>query len=207
MTYRTGVDMNRHVVAGWLAMVMFVAVAPAAQANRSPESKAGVIHAAQRDPRTCARAVTPAASIAHGIAELAVHQLVGRTCANGGPGCVEIWGYTGSDWGVLGWCSRDVVTYPTRLPGRIAICHGTSYTLVRSGPGFNYLAVARVTTNTVVGADRARLTVAARKGVDGVAWYRINWHGHAAWVVSYRVTSKENGCANWAAYWAYMHHR
>jgi len=199
--------MKRHVLVLGLALLAFVATAPSAQANHSPETKAGVLHAAERDPDTCARAIRSASSITHGIAALAVHELIGRSCANGGPGCEEIWGYNGSDWAQLGWCSQDLVVYPTVLPGRLIICHGTSYTVVRSGPGFNYRAVGRVKVNTDVGTDRVTLTVAASKGVDGVAWYRINWHGHAAWVASFRVTSKDNGCASWVAYWSYMHHR
>ncbi len=190
-----------------LVAVLFVTVAPTAQAQTTPETKAGVIAAAQRDPDTCASVSNSSTSVSHGIAALAVHDLVGRSCANGGPGCEEIWAYTGYDWADLGWCSQDLVVYPVTLPGRLTICHGAAYTLIRSGPGFNYPAIARVYRNVAVPTDRAKLITPARNGVDGVAWYRIRWNGHCAWVASFRVTSLDNGCTNWASYWHYMHHR
>ena len=206
-SYRTGVGMKRQVLSIGLAVLMFLVGAPAAEASHSPETKAGVIQAAQRDGDTCARAVNSATSISHGIAHLSVHEILGGNCANGGPGCEEVWGYSGSDWARLGWCSQIYVVYPTTLPGKLVICHGAAYTLIRSGPGFNYPAIARVKVDTTVFTDRAKLSTPALNGVDGVAWYRIRWHGHCAWVASFRVTSVDNGCANWTAYWASMHHR
>ena len=73
-------------IAFGLVAVLFVTVVPTAQAQTTPETKAGVIAGAQRDPDTCARAINSATSISHGVAALAVHELVRRSCADGGPG-------------------------------------------------------------------------------------------------------------------------
>jgi hypothetical protein len=192
-------------IASMIALVL--GFTPEAQAGHVPETTAGVIHAAQRDGHTCARAVNSSLSISHGVAALAVHDLVGNSCGNGGPGCEEIWAYTGTDWGLLGWCSQDLVVYPTTLPGQLVVCHGVSSTFMRSGPGFNYRVVGRVNADTTIGTDSVKLVTIARGGRDGVAWYRVRWHGRTVWVASLRVTSRDNGCRNWAEYWSHMHHR
>jgi hypothetical protein len=198
--------MRRSILSVGLSLMVLLTTVPAAQANVEPETKAGVLAAILRDPFVCARTTNSASSIDRGIAALDIEDRFGHSCAHGGASCEEFWAYTGSHWGRLGWCSQNPAVYPTRLPGRVVICSGPAYSLVRSGPGFHFPAVARVNADTSVAADRVLLATAARNWLDGVAWYRISWHGHAAWVASFRLASPEDGCANWARYWAHRHH-
>ena len=190
---------------GLLAALSLVGI-PMAQACVSPETKGGVLRTVMRSGEVCARTINSRASISRGVAALAIHEATGSSCSSGGPSCEEVWAYTGRDWGRLGRCTQYMAVYPTTLPGRLVICPGLAYTLVRSGPGFNYQPVDRVAWRTYVGSDQVKLVTPAQGATDGLAWYRINWHGHAAWVASYRVTTIDNGCDNWELYWKTNRH-
>lgn len=204
---RWGIVMKRLLVLFGVVIALVLGVTQPAYACKTPATRVGLLQAIHRTPHVCVTSTSATASIVRGVSAVGVHDLVGKSCNNGGPGCEEVWAYTGSDWGRLGLCSQDLVIYPTVLPGHLVICKGNEYTLIRSGPGYSYRTIGRVTANTVVVVDRLRLQLVGRDGVDGLGWYRIVWHGHFAWVASYRVASQDNGCSNWRSYWTTRHHR
>ena len=167
-----------------------------------------------RQPETLAAAVLAAPKYAHGASsEAAARRGIAYLEINafswGGPGYVQVWGYTGSAWKPLAPGTQDISNYPTNLPGGIWVCHGDQYTIIRTGPGFNYPARARITHDVVVRSDAFYLASAATSsshGKDGIGWYRIRWGRGNAWVVSYRVTDS-GGCGLWHEYWGYHTHR
>lgn len=176
--------------------VMGLVVMPAGASARQPETAAGV-HAAAK----YSQVISSATSARHGVADLAINEPAG------GSGYRQVWGYTGSVWRPLSQGTQDLINYPTSLPGTIRICHGAQYTIVRTGPGYGYSVLTRVTRDTNVRSDRLLLTLPGKTwGIDGLGWYRIRIGGRIGWVVSYRVVDS-GGCSSWKAYWKYSKHR
>jgi hypothetical protein len=171
-------------------------VGPAAAATRQPSTMTAAVRAARHSWVTV-QAASSSGAAKRGIAYLFVSSYPNNT----GPGCQEVWGYTGTVWKGLGHCNQDFFPYPAQLPGKLIICRDTSVTVIRSGPGTKYSIVARVRTSSRVSTDQFRLTLGYVKGKDGVGYYRILWHGKHRWVASYRVVDTYDKCSGWSLYW------
>jgi len=168
----------------------------AAAAARTPETRAGVLSAVKRNPsNTCVTVGNSDASITRGVARIGLY-----TCESG---CWSVWAYAGSNWGLLGECSQDIMIYPTTLPGNLLICKGRAGTVVRAAPNSSARVLGTVLANTRYRTDRLILQVAGKSGTDGLGWYRIMWKGHAAYVASYRVSNMSDGCSGWKTYWSF----
>lgn len=196
MLARAGRPLVCAVVLALLAVLLGPAASPAAATTRQPETVAGVVAAAER-VWPYAEAGSSARTAARGIANL----FVSDTRGGGGPGCREVWGYTGRVWGGLGRCNQDFFPYPSTLPGRLLICRDSAVTVIRSAPSPRARIVGRVRTTTRVTASQFRLVLAYKGGKDGVGYYRIRWHGAYRWVASYRVVDVADGCSGWSLYW------
>ena len=96
--------------------------------------------------------------------------------------------------------------YTLKIPGKISICKGNEYTVIRSGPSLAAKVVGKVTANTSAYATQVILTQQSSDSWtlsvprrDGLAWYQITWRGKKAWVGSSRTMSPEFGCKYWTA--------
>jgi hypothetical protein len=168
----------------------------AAAVVRTPETRAGVLSAVNRNPSNTRVTVGNSdTSIARGVARIGLY-----TCQSG---CWSVWAYTGSTWGLLGQCSQDILIYPTTLPGNLLICKGRAGTVIRSAPNSSAHVLGTVLANTRYRTDRLVLQVAGKSGSDGLGWYRILWKGRPAYVASYRVSNMTDGCSGWKTYWSF----
>jgi hypothetical protein len=178
-------------IAGLMTTMTLGLAGPGDATTTQPKTLAGAVAAAHKVYRSVS-AESTAAQARHGIVDLGV---------GSGSGCREIWGYTGAVWHDLGQCNQDFFPYPTALPGKLTICKGNQYTLVRTGPGPQYPVRAKLTRNTTVSVTDFKLTLPATSKLDGVGYYRIILGGRVAWVASYRVTKLSEGCSGWNVYW------
>ena len=167
-----------------------------AAASGTPQTRAGVLSAVKRTPsNTCVSVGNSDGSIQRGVARIGLY-----TCQSG---CWSVWAYTGSNWGLLGQCSQDILIYPTTLPGNLLICKGRAGTVVRSAPNSAARVLGTVLANTRYRTDRLVLQIPGKSGTDGLGWYRILWHGRTAYVASYRVSNTTDGCSGWTQYWSF----
>lgn len=109
--------------------------------------------------------------------------------------------YTGSRWGLL-WEGNGTPRNLQRLPGRIAICMDKGgWTNLRKGPGLNSRRVGKVSNPTITRAFEVRLTDVAGRRREGVAWYRISYHGRPAWVQNLRTVQVFSSAAESCRIW------
>ena len=136
-------------------------------------------------------------TVKRGLADLGV-----SSTTSGGGGCRQLWAYTGAVWKALSVCTQDTWTYPSLLPGKLMICRGNSYTIVRTGPSPTAKVLTKVMRNLTVATDQFKLVTGRAGSKDGLGYYRIKIGGRTAWVASYRVTTTDDaGCSFWKVYW------
>jgi hypothetical protein len=151
--------------------------------------------------KNCIEIASSASVVARGIAQVSFSDMYQNNCTSG---AWQVWAYTGSQWKPLSVYMQNTIYYTVKLPGKINICKGKEYTVIRSGPSLAAKVVGRVTANTSAYATKVVLTeqsfVSSSSSAsehDGLAWYQITWKGKQAWVGSSRTMSPEFGCKYW----------
>ena len=182
-----------------LGVVLLSTSLQVAQAQQhQPKTLAGALQAARASDKNCPpRLETKTNSTSRGIA------LLGFDCHYGGS-YVQAWAYTGSQWKPLSVGMQESLLYPVTLPTSMYVCRGNEYTNIRSGPSSSSNILGRVTRNTLVVATKVKLETAATSNADGLAWYRITFRNHPAWVSSRRIAAVRDqfgtiGCSRWTS--------
>ena len=186
------------------------AVSSSAQGSgaHQPETKAGLMAAAKlyapesfTSTKNCIEIGSKSSVVSHGIALVAFSDMYRNNCTSG---AWQVWAYTGSQWKPLSVYMQNEIYYTVNIPGKISICKGQEYTLIRSGPSLSAGIVGKVTSNTSAYATKVILTEQSfvphpwsSSEHDGLAWYQITWHGKTAWVGSSRTMTPKWGCSHW----------
>jgi len=204
--------LNRLAVTAMSCVLVLTTLTTSAQASAvfQPETRAGLMIAAKKyapyaysNTKNCIEIATSASVIARGIAQVSFSDMYQNKCTTG---AWQVWAYTGSQWKPLSVYMQNDIYYTLKLPGKIDICKGNEYTVIRSGPSLAAKVVGRVTANTSAYATKVVLTEqsfvsqsSSASEHDGLAWYQITSHGKNAWVGSSRTMAPEFGCKHWTS--------
>ena len=109
----------------------------------------------------------------------------------------QVWGYTGHKWQPLFAGLQNIDYHPLKIPGRVDVCKGHEYSIVRSGPSLSASVVGKVTSTLHTYSTQVVAQNPASDHADGLGWYKITWHGENAWVGSTRVIDPSMGCSSW----------